>query len=307
MEPTSGRRLGDCVAVDPIHEGPQLRIVHWHCLRDGRALRSERYHEEYVLTLIHAGACRLHSGGRSTVLDASCAVLHGPGVPYRTTHPFGCGDRGTNIAIRRDVFLALLERVAPRLAARHQARDRRLPLHIVACPPSGFLHHVLSVRRQRNGLPLDPEALEANTLALVAEVLRGLDRHQASAAARQGTQQDHHRAVDTVRGLLSRRGHEPLTLAQIAREASVSPYHLSRIFKTATGLPIHRYRTRLRLLTALDRIASGESRLDHLALDLGFNSHSHLTTAFRRELGVPPSTIRRFLQGPGLGAASSAG
>jgi AraC-like DNA-binding protein len=44
---------------------------------------------------------------------------------------------------------------------------------------------------------------------------------------------------------------------------------------------------------ALPRATEPRASLTELALDLGFSSHSHLTAAFHREFGVPPSEARR--------------
>jgi len=41
--------------------------------------------------------------------------------------------------------------------------------------------------------------------------------------------------------------------------------------------------------------AGGEEDLTSLALDLGFSSHSHLTDAFRKEFGNPPSAMRKAM------------
>jgi AraC-like DNA-binding protein len=70
------------------------------------------------------------------------------------------------------------------------------------------------------------------------------------------------------------------------------------VFERVTGATIHRYLTRLRLRVALARIADGESNLTALALDLGFSSHSHLTSTFAREFGAPPSRLRAELSQP---------
>ena len=37
-----------------------------------------------------------------------------------------------------------------------------------------------------------------------------------------------------------------------------------------------------------------------MAVDLGFSSHSHFTTSFRREFGVQPSRLRQQSGGPAL-------
>lgn len=98
-----------------------------------------------------------------------------------------------------------------------------------------------------------------------------------------------------VQCLLARRAFEPLRLADIAEAVRWSPYHLARLFRDACGLPLHRYRNRLRLRRAMERVAAGERDLTRIAIEHGFSSHSHLDTAFRREFGFSRSALRRPL------------
>ena len=80
----------------------------------------------------------------------------------------------------------------------------------------------------------------------------------------------------------------------MASAAGSSPYHLCRIFKQEAGLPVHRYLRRLRLLHALDRMSDEpDELLARTALDVGFPSHAHMSTAFRSEFGTTLSDTRR--------------
>jgi AraC-like DNA-binding protein len=101
--------------------------------------------------------------------------------------------------------------------------------------------------------------------------------------------------IDQVRELLAARMTERWTLPGIAREVHLSPYHLARQFRAATGQTIAGYLTGLRLAAALDRIQAGEDNLARVAADLGFVSHSHLTERFRSRYGVTPSEVRKIL------------
>jgi AraC-like DNA-binding protein len=57
-------------------------------------------------------------------------------------------------------------------------------------------------------------------------------------------------------------------------------------------MTLHAYVHELRLRTALERVADGED-LTRVALDLGYASHSHFTSLFRRAFGVTPSDFRQ--------------
>jgi AraC-like DNA-binding protein len=116
-------------------------------------------------------------------------------------------------------------------------------------------------------------------------------RHPAARAARS-------RHVERAQAYLAANYDQPLTLADIARAAQCSPFHLARLFRTELGTSLRRYQERLRFAAAIERLARGESDLRRLALDLGFPRHSHFTANFRRALGVTPTELRRTLSGP---------
>lgn len=86
---------------------------------------------------------------------------------------------------------------------------------------------------------------------------------------------------------------QPFKLGEVARAAALSVSAASRIFHREFGLPLRVYVRRLRLRTALARIAEYHD-LSQVALELGFFDHAHFTRAFRMEFGITPSYWRTF-------------
>lgn len=86
----------------------------------------------------------------------------------------------------------------------------------------------------------------------------------------------------------------PLRLDDVARGAALSPFRASRVFHRELGLPLRIYNRRLRLRTALARIADRHA-LSHIALELGFFDHAHFTKAFRAEFDMTPSEWRDYV------------
>jgi AraC-like DNA-binding protein len=86
-------------------------------------------------------------------------------------------------------------------------------------------------------------------------------------------------------------GREP-RFAGCGSQVRMSPYHLCRIFHRSTGTTLHDYRRQLRLRTSLENVVESTRPLVDVALDAGFSSHSHFTSAFHREFAQTPSTLR---------------
>lgn len=83
---------------------------------------------------------------------------------------------------------------------------------------------------------------------------------------------------------------EPLAL--LARRAGASVRTAQRLFVQETGLSFARWRQRLRLLTALERLGAGRN-VTETALNVGYTSVSAFVSAFRREFGVTPGRFER--------------
>lgn len=86
----------------------------------------------------------------------------------------------------------------------------------------------------------------------------------------------------------------PLTLAAIADQAGLSPYHFSRVFSARMGRSVMTHVRARRLIRAARRMVDDPGqRLIDLALDSGFESQEAFTRAFVRIFGVSPGRFRR--------------
>lgn len=85
---------------------------------------------------------------------------------------------------------------------------------------------------------------------------------------------------------------EGRSLADWARGAGASERTLARLFVKQTGLTFGEWRERLRLVTAVARLAEGAA-VTAVALDLGYQSPSAFIAMFRRSLGETPGRYLR--------------
>lgn len=101
-------------------------------------------------------------------------------------------------------------------------------------------------------------------------------------------------AVAVARAYLDEHACEPLTLAQLADQVGLSPFHLVRAFRRAVGVPPHTYLESVRIRRAQQLIAAG-TPIAEVAYSVGYSSQSHFTTRFRRIIGVTPGRYRAAL------------
>jgi len=87
--------------------------------------------------------------------------------------------------------------------------------------------------------------------------------------------------------------HDKRTLVQLAQLAAASPRTLERLFRNQTGLTLRQWRSRLRLLAAIEKLNLGQSSTA-IALSLGYRNASAFVAAFRQQFGAPPQKIFRL-------------
>jgi AraC family transcriptional regulator len=246
------------------------------------------------VVLMRRGAFCKHFGRRSAAADVNQAVFFAKDSTYRVSHPADCGDRGTVFVVAPGVLNAIVRELDPSVED-HPER----PFQFVTGPCSDgvFWRHRDLVRRleSADAEPLEPFWADVTALELIADVLQAAFERKGlpTKRRRNGTDANHAERAEAAKNYLAARLCEPITLNDVARAVHASPFHLARVFRQQTGVPIHRYMTRLRLRASLERLAEGASDLSALALEFGFSSHSHYTSAFRGEFGRSPSDVRR--------------
>jgi len=94
--------------------------------------------------------------------------------------------------------------------------------------------------------------------------------------------------VEKAVAVLRKKLAEPPTLEELGRAVGCSPFHLSRTFSTATGLTIPQYTRQLRMERAAELLKSGRFNVTEAALEVGYSSLSHFSSAFHDTFGCCP-------------------
>jgi AraC family transcriptional regulator len=228
-------------------------------------------------------------GERPFVSDPTTAVLHTPGREYERGALSREGDETD--------WIAVAEPLVREIVAQHSPRDAEAATAFPygRAPVPARLYRA---QRQLFAAAADPGAdglrLEESTIRIVASVIERTYAGRAPADTA-GTRAGLRRAVrrdlvEEAKALLATTLAENISVRAIATRLHVSPFHLCRTFRAATGRTLHEHRRELRLRLALGLVPSHRGTLSALALDLGFHSHAHLTASFRKAFGVAPSS-----------------
>jgi AraC family transcriptional regulator of adaptative response/methylated-DNA-[protein]-cysteine methyltransferase len=98
-------------------------------------------------------------------------------------------------------------------------------------------------------------------------------------------------AVTRARQLLDK-AEGVMTLADLSKSVGVSPFHLQRLFKRATGLSPREYQSARRMQQVKHGLRKGDDVTTAL-YDAGFGSPSRLYEKAGQQLGMTPGTYRR--------------
>jgi AraC-like DNA-binding protein len=223
------------------------------------------------LVFVRAGCFRRRVDGVESVIEPNVVYFEQPGQVQQIAHLVAGGEACTAVAVP-DAMVASLW-------------DGELPIRPVFTSPRVDVMHrlVLSHARQNRAPDKLAEAVE-ELVASAFDLCRSEPEQET---------ESNRALVDDAREALA--ADPSLGLADVARQVSVSPWHLSRLFRRHTRETLSRYRNRLRVRLALERLAEGEESLARLAADLSFADQAHLSRVVRRELGMTPSALRDAL------------
>jgi AraC-like DNA-binding protein len=99
--------------------------------------------------------------------------------------------------------------------------------------------------------------------------------------------------VEAARIALIQSPEQKWSLSDLAVKLHCSPYHLTRMFTREIGVPLHQYQLRMRIAKSTTALLDTKDDLTTIALDAGFSSHSHFTSAFHQTVGISPIEFRK--------------
>ncbi|MER8977908.1 AraC family transcriptional regulator [Mesorhizobium sp. M0870] len=164
----------------------------------------------------------------------------------------------------------------------------------VLSPSIGFRDGTVELALQRIALELkQPDQIsatmvESHATQLLGQMFRLNGVHQEPVKGGLSSF-DLKRAVAMIEALSDGRP----TLADLAKEVGVSRFHFWRAFKQSTGMTPHAFIAQRRLEQSADMLRSTNLSATEIAMECGFGSSSHFTTAFKRAFGAAPTEFRR--------------
>jgi len=261
-----------------VASGPGWQVTDVICDSGPRDKPFEEQHHGVSIAAVTRGSFQYRTREGAATLVPGALLLGNAGACYHCGHDHAVGDRCLAFHMTPQCYE---EAVAETAGARSLVFPRE------SLPPLPQLTSVLAdAEAARDGG--DADALDEIRIRLagaVATLLAPLARPRAPTA------QDERRITAAVRHIEAH-AEDRLTIAGLAREAAMSPYHFLRTFRQVTGATPHQFILRTRLHRAALRLRSGDAPIVAVAYDAGFNDLSTFNRRFRRLMGVTPGDYR---------------
>lgn len=239
----------------------------------------QEQHTQYAVAVVLAGSFQYRSAAGHALMTPGSLMLGSPGQCFECGHEHAEGDRCLSFWYAPDYFERLCSDVGIR-RSRGFTVPRIPPLRSVApvvADAGASLMGAGDVSWEELGLRVAARAVSlangfsapydarVDAEARVTRAVRFIDAHPAA----------------------------DLTLARLANDAGLSPYHFLRTFERLTGVTPHQYVLRARLREAALRLSAEPGKVVDIALDSGFGDVSNFNRAFRAEFGLRPRAYQQ--------------
>jgi len=239
----------------------------------------EERHADVSIAVVTAGSFQYRTRQGSATLAPGSLLLGNAGACFECGHSHARGDRCLAFHYEAGFFECAVAGVpGAREASFAHAGLPALP----ALAP--LAAEVEAAREDR-----DAGAFEELALRLIGAVA-GLQRSRRS--HRPPTARDEQRVTAALRRIEASPQAQH-SLAGLAREAGLSPFHFLRTFRQVAGLTPHQFILRTRLNRAALRLRRSAEPVTAIAYDCGFNDLSTFNRRFRRLIGLPPGAWRK--------------
>jgi AraC family transcriptional regulator len=203
--------------------------------------------------------------------------------------PFFARWDGDDHLLQMRITVQFMEQVATEALTMNPERLEVIPTFRTRDPQLEAISMLLltELKQDNLGSRLYIESL-SNMLAV--QLLRQYSTAQPQLAVYEGglPQRQLMQVFDYIHEHLSR----DIKLADLAGLIGMSQFHFSHLFKQSIGTSPYQYLLQQRIERAKQLLKQTDRSIMDIALECGFNSHSHLSKQFRQLVGITPKAYR---------------
>ncbi len=236
---------------------------------------TQHYHPHFEIYYMKDGNCRYFIDDRSFDVEAGDLIFIPEGIIHRTNYTTSCHSR-LLINFTEDYIPADVKEAISK--SRYLYRSREIAKNVEEL-----------FRRIEYEYTHPDEYTKSLLYCYTAEMFYLILRHPGSLEeATTGNE-----LIDSIVRYIKANYMTDIKLSTVAKMKSISPEHLSRTFKSCTGLGFNEYVTLLRLRRAEEMIRTEPNKtISEIAYECGFNDGNYFSYKFKKMYGVSPIKLR---------------
>lgn len=266
-----------------LYESNILTIRHVECRPTDQNCGEVEHSEADVVVLPVRGAFVKHIvSGKKLLAEPSQAIFFAADRPFRVSHEVASSDDSMALEFSPEVLRELLSNTT--------ATDNflRIETNSLLSAREIAVRNLLLWRLKHQ--LAEPMEIEETSLRLISSAFTRARRDKQyfkRTSSRRSLQ------VEAARIALIQSPEQKWSLFDLANKVDCSPYHLTRMFSKEIGISLHQYQLRMRIAQSLNALLDTKDEITSIALDCGFYSHSHFTSAFHQAVGISPTEFRK--------------
>jgi AraC-like DNA-binding protein len=228
----------------------------------------------FGVELVAEGTGSLALGAAEYPLSRGTVFAYGPGIPHRIENcPPGR---------MRKYFLDLAGCEAERLL-RDTGLLNETPINVGRVTELTVLWDSIDREARDSGL-ISHQICELISRTLILK----LKQRQITSGQRTSKAYE---TYESVRAYIEANCLEVKTVEQVAEACDLTPIHISRLFKRFNSVGAYRFLIGLRMNHAADLLIHKKMLVGEVAKAMGFSGQFQFTRAFKREYGIPPTSL----------------
>jgi AraC-like DNA-binding protein len=271
---------GSRSTVREVHTGRDFRVRYYFCGCGPDDPPYSEVHEETCIGAVLSGFFSYRTDHFTCALSPGAVLLGNRGHAYQCSHEHSQGDVSLVFAVDESMLATVLD------CAKSSASDAEFSLPCLPAAPdlSITIGRAQAAAEAADAFWLEEIAYELVAAALMPSCEQPAEEHAPSF-------KDLERASEVIH-FIDDNFASPLSLAQLADVAGVSPFHFLRLFRTVTGNTPYRYLMQLRLGEAAMRLLRTDRPITDIAFEVGFGDLSQFIRTFRAASGLTPGAFR---------------
>ena len=261
---------------------PRIRLqnilgYYYRIRTPGYSFKGEK-HEFFELTYVDTGCLHTEVDGTSFTLGEKELIIYGPGQ-FHSQHT-------DNQTVSYVTIMFTMENISPDLP-----QDWYSILINRVFPYNKKIYTLIKklVQESSTGAPYTDSLMHCLLTETIIRLLQGIytvPSSQPSSVVRQNYQEE---LFDQILAYLESKLYEPLTVADICQQFSLSRSTLQLLFKNAVNQSPKKYISDMKLEKSCQMLRENKYTISEISLKLGYSSIHYFSNAFNQKYHISPS------------------